>query len=105
MHNPTQYYFSGSCWSEFKQKFPTIYMFDWLIWPPSQGVNFLYVPSKYRYIRTLNVKYKCLHILCRVLYVNGVTVVWDVFLSYIKHKPEDEADLERENIIKSGSQL
>lgn len=40
-----------------------------------------------------------------MLYVNGVTVVWDVFLSYIKHKPEDEADLERENIIKSGSQL
>ena len=54
MHNPTQYYFLGSCWSEFKQKFPTIYMFDWLIWPPSQGINFLYVPSKYRYIRTLS---------------------------------------------------
>ena len=41
----------------------------------------------------------------RVLYVNGMTVVWDVFLSYIKHKPEDEADQERENLIKSGSQL
>ena len=41
----------------------------------------------------------------RVLYVNGVTVLWDVFLSYIKHKPEDEADQERENLIKSGSQL
>ena len=47
MHN--QYHFLESCWSEFKQKFPTIYMFDWLIWPPSQGINFLYVPSKYRY--------------------------------------------------------
>ena len=41
----------------------------------------------------------------RVLYVNGVTVLWDVFLSYIKHKPGDEADKERENLIKSGSQL
>ena len=38
----------GSCWSEFKNKFPTIYMFDWLIWPPTQGINFLYVPAQYR---------------------------------------------------------
>ena len=49
---------------------------------------------------------KGLKLLLRVLYVNGVTVLWDVFLSYIKHKPEDEAaDQERENVIKSGSQL
>ena len=48
---------------------------------------------------------KGLKLLLRVLYVNGVTVLWDVFLSYIKHKPEDEADQERENLIKSGSQL
>ena len=37
------------CWTEFKCKFPTIYLFDWMIWPPTQGFNFLYVPSKYRY--------------------------------------------------------
>ena len=37
------------CWTEFKYKFPTIYLFDWMIWPPTQGFNFLYVPSKYRY--------------------------------------------------------
>jgi len=60
-----------SCWSEFKSKFPTIYLFDWFFWPPSQGINFLFVPSQYR-----------------VLYVNGLTVLWDVFLSYIKHKPD-----------------
>jgi len=71
---------------EFKSKFLTVYavcklyficrlilhktffQFDWLFWPPSQYVNFHYVPSKYR-----------------VLYVNGATVVWDVFLSYMKH--------------------
>jgi len=77
-----------SCWNEFKNKFPTIYMFDWLIWPPTQGINFLYVPTQYR-----------------VLYVNGVTVLWDVFLSYIKHKPEDGGDIERENVIKNAAQL
>ena len=38
----------GSCWSEFKGKFPTIYLFDWFFWPPSQGINFLFVPSQYR---------------------------------------------------------
>ena len=37
------------CWAEFKHKFPTIYLFDWMFWPPSQACNFLYVPSKYRY--------------------------------------------------------
>ena len=39
----------GSCWSEFKSKFPTIYLFDWFFWPPSQGINFLFVPSQYRW--------------------------------------------------------
>ncbi len=45
--------------------------FDWCIWPPTQYVNFVYVPTKYR-----------------VLYVNGITVIWDVFLSYMKHYDE-----------------
>jgi protein Mpv17 len=72
--------------AEFKSKFLTVYavrsvfffyslgnsfivfQFDWLFWPPSQYVNFHYVPATYR-----------------VLYVNGATVVWDVFLSYMKH--------------------
>ena len=93
------------CWAEFKYKFPTIYLFDWMIWPPTQGFNFLFVPSKYRYCPMLYVRQKAYIRIFRVLYVNGVTVVWDVFLSYIKHKPEDEADQERENVIKSGSQL
>jgi len=62
----------SQCWQEFKEKFPTIYLFDWLIWPPSQAINFLFIPSQYR-----------------VLYVNLVTVIWDVFLSYMKHKPDD----------------
>lgn len=65
----------AACWTEFKCKFPTIYLFDWVIWPPTQAINFALVPAQYR-----------------VLYVNAVTVVWDIFLSYTKHKPEqDEA--------------
>ena len=35
----------GECWAEFCAKFPTIYAFDWLIWPPSQYINF-----RYRYV-------------------------------------------------------
>lgn len=58
-------------WKEFKDKFPTIYLFDWAIWPPSQAVNFLLVPQQFR-----------------VLYVNCVTVLWDIFLSYMKHRPD-----------------
>jgi len=57
-----------ACWREFCAKFPAVYAFDWLLWPPAQALNFSLVPPAYR-----------------VLYVNAVTVVWDVFLSYIKH--------------------
>jgi len=56
------------CWKEFCRKFPAVYAFDWLLWPPSQAINFMFVPAEYR-----------------VLYVNAVTVLWDVFLSYMKH--------------------
>lgn len=59
------------CWAEFKVKFPEIYLFDWFIWPPTQFINFRYVPEQYR-----------------VLYVNAITVGWDVFLSYIKHRAD-----------------
>ncbi|CAG0918333.1 unnamed protein product, partial [Notodromas monacha] len=54
--------------TEFVKKFPSVYAFDWAIWPPTQFINFVYVSAAYR-----------------VLYVNLVTVLWDVFLSYIKH--------------------
>uniref|UniRef100_A0A6A7G3A5 Mpv17-like protein 2 n=2 Tax=Hirondellea gigas TaxID=1518452 RepID=A0A6A7G3A5_9CRUS len=60
------------CLEEFKQKFPAVYLFDWCLWPPSQAINFMWVPSQYR-----------------VLYVNAVTVIWDVFLSYTKHYDQE----------------
>jgi len=61
----------SECWHEFIAKFPAIYLFDWIIWPPSQFINFKYVPPE-----------------ARVLYVNVITVLWDIFLSYIKHNDD-----------------
>ncbi|XP_033111665.1 mpv17-like protein 2 isoform X1 [Anneissia japonica] len=52
----------------FKCKFPTLYLIDCFVWPVTQSINFLYVPSRYR-----------------VLYVNTVVVFWDIFMSYVQH--------------------
>ena len=56
---------------EFKGKFWTVYKADWSLWPPAQFVNFYFVPSQYR-----------------VIYVSFVTLVWNTFLSYMKHQEE-----------------
>jgi len=75
------------CWGEFKKKFPTVYLVDWLCWPPCQFINFYLIPNKYR-----------------VLYVNSVTVIWNVFLSYMKHYDQHEMikeDLPSQIISKS----
>lgn len=42
---------------------------DWMVWPPTQFINFYYVPVKYQ-----------------VVYINAVTMLYNVFLSYIKHR-------------------
>ncbi|XP_054276113.1 mpv17-like protein 2 isoform X1 [Macrosteles quadrilineatus] len=57
---------------EMKQKFLTIYMMDWIVWPPTQYLNFAYLPAKYR-----------------VVYVNFITMLYDVFLSYVKYENKD----------------
>ncbi|KAL1450588.1 hypothetical protein WDU94_002931 [Cyamophila willieti] len=53
---------------EIKEKFLLIYSTDWMLWPPCQYVNFTYVKPKYR-----------------VMYVNVITVIYDIILSYIKY--------------------
>uniref|UniRef100_A0A1B6MRF2 Mpv17-like protein 2 n=1 Tax=Graphocephala atropunctata TaxID=36148 RepID=A0A1B6MRF2_9HEMI len=53
---------------EMKQKFFTIYVMDWIVWPPTQYLNFAYLSAKYR-----------------VVYINFVTMLYDVFLSYVKY--------------------
>lgn len=41
---------------------------DWMLWPCVQSINFKFVPAPYR-----------------VMYVNGITMLYDVWLSYAKH--------------------
>lgn len=42
---------------------------DWCVWVPTQFINFYVVPVKYQ-----------------VFYINAVTMFYNVFLSYIKHR-------------------
>lgn len=58
----------ANCWKELKSKIAVVLIADWMVWPGAQFINFYYLHPKYR-----------------VIYVNFVTMLYDVFLSYIKH--------------------
>ncbi|XP_063216765.1 mpv17-like protein 2 [Bacillus rossius redtenbacheri] len=58
----------GEITAEVKEKFLTVYLADWLVWVPAQYVNFYFLAPKFR-----------------VAYVNFITMLYNVFLSYVKH--------------------
>ncbi|KAG8192204.1 hypothetical protein JTE90_009965 [Oedothorax gibbosus] len=58
---------------EFKKNFVVVCAADWLVYAPLQALNFFYVPVQFRF-----------------LYVCGLCLAYDVFLSYILHKEDNE---------------
>nr|XP_034184790.1 mpv17-like protein 2 isoform X1 [Osmia lignaria] len=55
-------------YEELKMKLYDTWKVDCCFWPPTQSVNFFFIPLRYR-----------------VLYTNFMTMIYDIFLSYIKY--------------------
>ncbi|KAK0406308.1 hypothetical protein QR680_018495 [Steinernema hermaphroditum] len=53
---------------EYKDKFFHVLALDFCVWPPTQAINFAFVPAS-----------------CRVLFISVVTLFHNCFMSYIKH--------------------
>jgi protein Mpv17 len=53
---------------EYKDKFFQILALDWIVWPPTQYINFTFLSPQYR-----------------VLYISSVQLFYNCIISYIKH--------------------
>lgn len=58
----------GEIYDEIKLKLCDTWKVDCCFWPPTQCINFMFVPLRYR-----------------VLYTNFMTMIYDGFLSYMKY--------------------
>ncbi|CAG9812100.1 unnamed protein product [Chironomus riparius] len=69
----TSYFLEGRKVTEtnelLKDKFLKVYVADWLVWPATQFINFQFVPLQYR-----------------VLYINMITMFYNIFLCYVKNE-------------------
>ncbi|XP_018562233.1 mpv17-like protein 2 [Anoplophora glabripennis] len=74
------------CNKELKNKFVTVYVLDWLVWTPTQLINFCYVPLKYQ-----------------AFYTNFISMLYNVFLSYIKHRETAEENAYKLKLDKGQS--
>ncbi|XP_071092457.1 mpv17-like protein 2 [Haliotis cracherodii] len=80
-------YMENDSWDKVKQdlveKGKTLYLADWIVWPPAQLINFLFLPTRYR-----------------VLYDNTIAFGFDCYFSYVRYDkvyPQDDHTQEAES--------